>query len=301
MFRQKKVKPKKLKGNYLSNYFVIALVIIIALSGIAIAVKTKDNQKQNVILVTDDDLINIPTPSRSVAKGEQLENIPLTTVKWPKSRLTAEYLSSSENYKNWTTITPLPKLLPIPFSALSNISNDKNQVTEGIPQGMRAITVRVDIESAVEGWAQSGNFVDVILVRQSKNSENGLESKVIAENIKILSAGSSAQAQTTESTAPKAPATVTLLTSQEEALKIKTAVSIGKLTFALRGNGDNLKTASLEMNQKMLLGTINKITSIEKKDYNGMAKGPDGKVYLLEGSSKWIQSSNSPKSITIRD
>ncbi len=301
MFRQKKVKLKKLKGNYVSNYFIIALVVVIALVGIVITTKKNDNKKQNIILVTDDDLISIPTPSRTVAKGERLENIPLTTISWPKSRLTSEYLNNSENYKNWTTTTPLPKLLPIPLSALSNINNDKNQVTEGIPQGMRAITVRVDIESAVEGWAQSGNFVDVILVRQSKNSENGLESKVIAENIKILSAGSSAQAQTADSIAPKAPATVTLLTSQEEALKIKTAISIGKLTFALRGNGDNLKTASLEMNQKTLLGISNKVIPIEKKDYTGMAKGPDGKVYLLEGSSKWIQSLNSPKSITIKD
>lgn len=301
MIKRKNTKPRKLKSGLYTTYVLVAFLSIITASGIAIASRTKDKQEQNIITVTEDDMLSIPTPSRAVAKGEKLENIPFSIIKWPKSRISSEYVSDLEAYKKWSTTSSLPKLLPIPKSALSNSSIDKNQVTEGIPQGMRAITVRVDIESAVEGWAQSGNFVDVILVRQSKNADNGLETKVIAENIKILSAGSSAQAQNADSTAPKAPSTVTLLTTQEDALKVKTAASIGKLTFALRGNGDNLRTASLEMNQKTLLGTNTKALPIEKKNYNGMAKGPDGKVYLLEGSTRWIQSSDSLRDITKRE
>nr|MBP9838238.1 Flp pilus assembly protein CpaB [Pseudomonadota bacterium] len=291
MFFLKSKRPRKVNSTELR--LSSALITILVIAGIIYLFSNKYSKAavsgDPIVIVNQDDLVSIPTPSRNIARGERVEALPLTYIKWPKSRISEEYLNDPSNYKNFTTLTPLPKLLPIPLSAISNKVNDKNQVAEAIPQGMRAITVKVDAESAVEGWAQSGNYVDVILVKLNKENENGLEAKVIAENIKILSAGSSALSAATDSTAPKAPSTATLLTSQEDALKIKTAASLGKLTFALRGTGDQLKTDTTVMDQRALLGSSRSIIT-PKKDYKGMAKGPDGKVYLLGDSSKWIRS-----------
>lgn len=240
-------------------------------------------------IVTDDDVVLIPTPARPVARGEKIGNVPLATIKWPKSKLTPEYVSDIAAYRDSSTLTPLPKLLPIPISALNAGGVDNNQVTEAIPSGMRAITVRVDAESAVEGWAQSGNYVDVLLVRASKEQEGMLETRLISENIKILSAGRSAEPSRNDQTAPKAPSTVTLLTSQDDALKIKTAANLGRLTFALRGIGDQLPTAATSLDQRSLLGSSKAIMS-SKKAFRGLARSADGRTYVLDDDARWLES-----------
>jgi len=244
-------------------------------------------------IVSEDDTVSVPTPARQVARGEQLSRVEFATVKWPKSKLTGDYLLELETHKDSFAATTLPAHLPIPRSALSKSALDTNAVAEAIPFGMRAITVKVDAESAVEGWARSGNYIDVILVRTAK--EAGLESLVIAENVKILSAGASAQPLNSQENAPKAPNTVTLLVSQEDALRIKTAGNIGRLTFALRGNGDAQPTLTTSIDQRKLLGPA----PLPKKlpEYIGHATGPDGRTYVLAENSKWFRSSgNNPLS-----
>lgn len=69
---------------------------------------------------------------------------------------------------------------------------------------------------AVEGWAQTGNFVDVIVLRQSGDPDLGIEAKVIAENVKILSIVSTVEQLSQNANAVRPPPTVTLLVSAED-------------------------------------------------------------------------------------
>ncbi len=108
----------------------------------------------------------------------------------------------------------------------------------------------------------------------------------IAENVRILSAGRSAEPAGSAG-APRPPATVTLLVRQEEALKIKTAASIGKLAFSLRGIGDQQPTTARTLNQRELLG--GQFTKLPLKERRkGFAKGPDGRTYVLATGEEWI-------------
>lgn len=244
----------------------------------------------------DPDMVLIPTPVRAIAKGERLKDVPFSKIKWPADRLTGRYVTELAEYEDAVALTPLPKFLPVPVSAVTTELADANAVVEGIPEGMRAITVRVDAESAVEGWARSGNYVDVILIRANKDASLGLEAKVIAESVRILSAGRSAKPLQTQGTAPEAPTTVTLLVTQEDSLKIKAATSLGKLTFALRGQGDQSPTTTTAISQKKLLGEPAPASRTDD-EFRGYAKGPDGKVFVLDGS-RWIRTaaSNTPLS-----
>jgi pilus assembly protein CpaB len=242
---------------------------------------TKPNPSSQNAELNENDLIMLPVPTRSLAKGEKITNKDWTLMKWSRSKASAHYVFDIQDYEGAATTTFLPKYMPVLQSALTK-TTDLNAVVEGIPESMRAITVKVDAESAVEGWARSGNYVDVIVIRESRSG--GPEAKVIAENVKILSAGRVATQSSSYSSA-QLPATITILVSQEEALKIKTAASIGKLTFALRGVTDNTPTTTTNMNQNIVLG-IKKET---KKIIKGHAKGPDGKKYVLTDSGKWEQ------------
>lgn len=290
--RSKPKTPRRLKRRSGLNA-VTALTVALIILGV-VAVLSRPNveaARPQVQIVNDDDFVMLPTPSRNVAKGENLSAVSFTFIKWPKSRVTDEYIRELSALRDGYAVTFLAKSAPISVTAVSSNASDINQVIEGIPQGMRAITVKVDAESAVEGWAQSGNYVDVILVRTGGDGEKstGYEGKVIAENIKILSAGRVAEPTKADKGAPKAPSTVTLLTTQEDALRIKMAVNMGKITFSLRGARDQGRTLALNMDQRSLLGR-ERLTET-KTEIRGIAKGPDGKTYVLGPESRWIENS----------
>lgn len=283
-------RPKKLKHRQgLTTTAIAAAVICLAAAGMTAAkASAPPPAAVQPLSIVEDDSVLIPTPARTLAKGEKLSSVELAEIRWPKSRLTGQYVASKLDLTDAYTLTPLPKLLPIPVSAISKQPVDSNTLVEGIPEGMRAITIKVDAEAAVEGWASPGNYVDVIVIRVGKDSDIGLEAKIIAENVKILSAGRSAAQAGGSDTAPHAPTTVTLLVNQEDALKIKTAANVGKLNFSLRGAGDGLPASALAMNQKKLLGGASPLPK-KADSAKGFARGPDGKEYVLDNASRWTK------------
>lgn len=292
--RTSKRKPRRLRNRPHSTATLIVAAFGAGLGSILLLAKPSvtvpTSAPEPVKVVTDLDVVQIPTPSRAIAKGERLADVPFTKTSWPRNRVSESFIQDLDRYTSAVAITPLPKHLPVPISAVSLGVIDSNEVVEGIPEGMRAITVRVDAESAVEGWARSGNNVDVIVVRAAVDSSVGLESKVIAENVRILSAGQSTTPLTSSASAPPAPATVTLLVSQEDALKIKTAAQIGKLTFALRGKGDGSPTLTVAMSQKRLLGGGSDIPAQPKTEFKGFARDAEGRTYVLADEARWVRS-----------
>ena len=301
MLQKSRKRPRRLRS---AAAPLIALVVI-AVAGIGTAVslvvgpavsKSAEARNPEIQVVAESDILLVPIPTRAVARGEKLSQVDFTQVKWPKDRLVGDYVLDLATIKSAVARTSIPKLLPIPVSAISSEPLDANAVVEGIPEGMRAITVRVDAESAVEGWARSGNYVDVIVIRAAADSGLGLEAKVIAEKVRILSAERSATPIDASATAPKAPTTVTLLVSQEDALKVKTAANIGKLTFALRGAADQSPTTAVAMNQKQLLSGSTTIQPV-RDQFKGSARGPDGKLYVLGDNSRWIRAADIPTAL----
>ena len=291
--RSKPKTPKRLRSRSSISAASVVAICVTIVGVVAVIFRPEvEAAKPRVQIVNEDDFMLLPTPSRTVAKGENLGEVSFTFVKWPKSRVTDEYVRDISSVRGSYAITVLSKSAPIPVGAISENASDINQVIEGIPAGMRAITIRVDAESAVEGWAQSGNYVDVILVRTGTDTTKspGFEGKVIAENIKILSAGRIAEPAKADKGAPKSPSTVTLLTTQEDALKIKMAVSMGRITFSLRGANDQGRATTLAMDQRSMLGA-NQLGD-KKSEVKGVAKGPDGKTYILGSERKWIESNN---------
>lgn len=111
-----------------------------------------------------------------------------------------------------------------------------NALTANIPDGFRAVTIRVDARTSVEGFTQPGATVDV---HWSSTLKGQPAVKVIVQNAKVLSA----ERQTDASAKPGAavPSTVTLLVSARDAAKIQLASTTGSLSLSLRGDTDTGK------------------------------------------------------------
>ena len=291
-------RPIRLRSYRRGSLAVFALWAALAAGALSVALRpsaVQSNSEEPIMrIVNEDDVVMVQVPARAVARGEKLSDVAFATIKWPKSRVSSEYITDPAPYRTSSALTPLPKLLPVPVSALTTASFDSNHVTSAIPAGMRGITVRVDAESAVEGWAQSGNYVDVYLVRAGRSGE--LRTKVIAEDIRILSTERSAQPAASEQMAPKAPTTATLLVTQDQALKIKTAANLGRLTFALRGTDDRQPAQNLGVTERDVIDEP-KASTGERKRYQGLAQGADGRAFVLEQNSDWTETLQLPKKL----
>ena len=292
LFRKTGKTPRRIRRNRILSPASIGVLGFMVAYLLAPPPKAPESQEQKHV-VAEDDIVEIPAPSRMLAKGELIEAGELRTLKWPRRKLGNAYLRSLAEAKGLYALTPLPAYLPIPLSALSSAAPDANAVADAIPSGMRAVTVKVDAESAVEGWARPGNAVDVILVRPTRDNALALESLVIAENIKILSAGATTISSRGDERSADAPNTVTLLVSQEDALRIKTGAKIGRLTFALRGSGDSSPTLATTIDGRRIFGGPKPET--KAVSIVGRAKGPDGKTYVLADDSKWLRSGEAAK------
>lgn len=109
-----------------------------------------------------------------------------------------------------------------------------NLVSPEIPPGYRAVAIKVNATSSVEGWAKPGSKVDVYW---TSTQNNRCTLKTIVQNVMVLSA----ERQVSSNTTPGAPvpSTITLLVSQSDAEKVLLAEnSHGILSMSLRGDAD---------------------------------------------------------------
>ena len=284
-------KPRKLRRMSNELLFLVAGTLCFGLTLVSIALRTSPAPVEAAPILppldTQDaaDVVTLEVPTRTILKGEKLSSVPFQQVKWPQSRAANHYVKTLSSAKDMVARENLPAMNPIPKSLIAIDLGPSNKIVQGIPSGMRAISVKVDTESMVEGWARPGSIVDIILTQKERNTGQIL-SKIIAENVKVLSSGASTNPN--EILAPRygEMATVTLLVTQDEALRIRTAKNMGKITFNLRGIGDALPASAKELSESKLLGNEKtKLPSTRKT--LGYAKGPDGRLYELDSSGSW--------------
>lgn len=283
------INQRNKKKSQLLIAVVISLSIVI--SAIIISNKTSNDDK-NVTVVARFDTVNVPVPAKVVPMGTKVKDIKFKNVAFPKSQIPLGALLDLSGMQEAIALAKLPANLPVFDTNFSFTAYPQNPVVDKIPQGMRAMTIRVDATSSVEGWAGSGSFVDVLLVQKHRTS-------VIAEKVKILSQERST-APVAENSSPNIPSTVTLLVSQEQCLAINTAIPLGRIAFALRSANDedgwkdnvfipdNLRGRPVD-NKK---AKIKAVVSVKDKD------GNVNQVYALSGN-KWIKSKSLPEDLVI--
>lgn len=239
------------------------------------------------MIVAQYDTIVLPVPVESIAAGTKIKDIRFKNVAFPKQQVPDGAISSIDGYMEASATSALPANLPLFAKNLSQTAFNSNPVVEKIPAGMRAMTIRVDATTSVEGWAGSGAVVDVLLVEKDRTN-------VVAEMVKILSAERSVS-PVEGNAAPNVPTTVTLLVTQEQCMAINTAIPLGRIAFALRSSQDEEKWATTKFTADNLRGgavlkdkkgVITGFVSTTKSD-QGRVAPQDRKAYALS-DGKWI-------------
>jgi pilus assembly protein CpaB len=110
-----------------------------------------------------------------------------------------------------------------------------------IPEGMRAVSVKVNEVVSVAGFVQPGTHVDVILTGQPgiRGGSSETTTTTVLQDVKVLAAGSQLQ-QNAKGEAQNVPV-ITLLVHPDEAQKLTLAANQGKIQLSLRNPLDRTK------------------------------------------------------------
>ena len=123
-----------------------------------------------------------------------------------------------------------------------------------IPEGYRAMTVKVDDVVGVSGFIMPGSFVDVIAIIVSASQQNGEPiSKIVLQNIKVLASGTKIDSPENQREPANVKA-VTLQVTPEQAEKLVLAANEGKLQLVMRNYSDQEDAQTNGANKKSLLG-----------------------------------------------
>ena len=122
-----------------------------------------------------------------------------------------------------------------------------------IPEGMRAVSVRVNEVIGVAGYVLPGTRVDVVATASPNGSPVDATSKVILSNVQVLTAGTRME-QDQEKGKPMQVTVVTLLVYPEQSERLALASTEGKIQLALRNPLDQGAPETPGMKQAVLLG-----------------------------------------------
>jgi pilus assembly protein CpaB len=124
-----------------------------------------------------------------------------------------------------------------------------------IPEGFRAMTVKVDDVVGVSGFVMPGTLVDVVVVTSppKKSGAEEMVSKIVLQNIKVLASGQNIDKPKNDREVERAVKAVTLQVTPEQAEKLALASSEGKLQLVMRNSVDQGDEVTPGANKSSLL------------------------------------------------
>lgn len=227
------------KARTLGLILGIALVVSFAIIGFLIlnydssTASVNEPQVKEVQAVIE--MVEVLVPIQSIEPGVKLEPSLFRKESRPKQGLSRRVIRDFEEIKGTYARSIVASDTPLLSDYITTV-RPTSVITPEIPEGYRAVTIRVDAQSAVEGWARPGARVDVVWTTKHRGQQAVI---TIVQNAKILSAEQITESQATQpGKAMAVPSTVTLLAAVEDAKKIQLAKSTGSLSLTLRGDSD---------------------------------------------------------------
>jgi pilus assembly protein CpaB len=177
------------------------------------------------------DMSQIVVAAQSVSLGSRLTEADLRMAPWPRAvPLEGSFQKISDVVGRGVVISMIPNE-PVLDSKLAAKGSGAG-LTAAIPDGMRAVSVKVNDVIGVAGFVLPGTRVDV-LVSGSPNKNGEIEmSKVILENVQVLAAGQNVTSDANGK--PQSVQVVTLLVGPDESQKLALASVDGRIQLALR-------------------------------------------------------------------
>jgi pilus assembly protein CpaB len=233
----------------------VFMVLVLALSAGGVLAFATYNYMQKVPART----VTIPTRPVVVAAadldlGTELSRDDVRLIDWPASAVPQNAISDPNQVIGRGLVLPVIQNEPILPMKLA--SKDAGAgLPPAIPQGLRAVSVRVNEVIGVAGYVLPGTRVDVVATVSPNEKTENTTSKVILSNVEVLAAGTKIDRET-DKNKPMPVNVVTLLVTPDEAERLTLASVQGKIQLALRNPLDKATPDTPGIRAAALLGTM---------------------------------------------
>ena len=159
-----------------------------------------------------------------------------------------------ENLIGRVAVTAISPKDPVTENKLAPVGS-LGGLSSVIPEGYRAMTVKVDDVVGVSGFIMPGTLVDVVVVIQPPKGTANEEkiSKIVLQNIKVLASGQNIDKPKDDREVERSVKAVTLQVTPEQAEKLALASSEGKLQLVMRNSVDQADEQTSGANKRTLL------------------------------------------------
>ena len=209
-----------------TRMLVLALVALALSAVVTYLIYRELNSRMQTEEVVTNQLVIAAVPLKV---GVPIEAQHLKVIDWPGEPLEGSYNTTDELVGRGVLFPHQPNEALLEAKLTAEGSGAGLAAT--IPEGKRALAVRVDDVVGVAGFVLPGSRVDIILSGQIKGP--GIDvAKVVLENIQVLSAGQNVEYDSAGK--PQKVPVVTLLLTPEEAQKLTLATIDGRIRLSLR-------------------------------------------------------------------
>jgi pilus assembly protein CpaB len=197
-------------------------------------------------------MAQVVTAEMDIAPGTALESRLLKVAIWPADIIPPTAISNPQQLQGRVVLFPISKGEPILEGKLTPEGTAAG-LSGLLDPDMLAVTVKTDEVSGVAGFVNPGDRIDVLVELPKGGGHDGKEhfSKIILQNLKVLSKGQ-VWDQTVEKT-PKVVPTVTLEVTPEQAEMLNLATNEGRIRLALRNQANRAYFATKGVDTLQLL------------------------------------------------
>jgi pilus assembly protein CpaB len=233
---------------------IFAVLAIAMLAGGGLAYGTYNVIKAQPVKAAPAPTQPVVVAASDLALGAAIKNDDVRIVNFPKGQ------APEGSYANVSDVVGLGVTMPmvkneIVLPAKLATKDMGVGLPPVIPDGMRAVSVRVNEVIGVAGYVLPGNRVDVLATASPTDTHQDTITKVILANVQVLTSGTRME-QDQDKGKPMQVTVVTLLVFPDQAERLAMASTEGKIQLALRNPLDQSAPETPGIKPATLMGLV---------------------------------------------
>jgi pilus assembly protein CpaB len=233
---------------------IFAVLAIAILAGGGLAYGTYNLMQNQPVKTVPTATQPVVVASADLAIGSEIKQEDLQVMSFPSGQAPEGTFAKAADIVGRGLIVPVVKNEPILEAKLAPKEAGAG-LPPVIPEGMRAVSVRVNEVVGVAGYVLPGTRVDVVATASPTNQPGDTTSKVVLANVQVLTAGTRME-QDQKDGKPMQVTVVTMLVTPEQAERLALASTEGKIQLALRNPLDQGAPVTPGIKPAVLMGAV---------------------------------------------
>ncbi|MEQ1504314.1 MAG: Flp pilus assembly protein CpaB [Myxococcota bacterium] len=250
-------------------------------ASVVIFVVISSYQRELQTVSKPDEVVEVMRAKRDIWQGKTIDTEDLETVALPIDYVPDSVLRTQDQAVGRV---PRERILAFEFIREERLADPEAGVGLNaiIPRGMRALSINISDGSAVSGFLNPGNYVDVLVTIDGDDTHKEAETRTLLQAVTVLAVNN--RLGSNSENVDRARPSVTLAVTPDLAEKLTHAVAQGTVTLTLRNDIDVTHVETHGALVKNLLGGASEEKRITVQEWTARTRASvDGTVTIIQG------------------